>query len=264
MNVPLERCGRGCVDIPNRVGRTAIHLAVTAAARNKEDSLACLRYGTWAALLSTWPSRPPPATERTASPASGTVLERTTIHLAVTAVARNKKDSLACLKYSTWREPPSTWPSRPPPATRRTASPASGTVPGPHRYPPGRHGRRPQQGGQPRLRQVQYLEGTAIHLAVKAAARHKEDSLACLRYGTWAAALSTWPSRPPPATRRTASPASGTVPGVYRHHLGSHGRRPQQRGQPRLPQVRYLERTPIHLDVTAAAHNKEDSLAFLR
>jgi hypothetical protein len=109
--------------------------------------------------------------------------------------------------------PPSTWPSRPPPATRRTASPASGTVPGAYHHPPGRHGRRTQQGGQPRLPQVQYLGRTGIHLAVTAAARNKENSLAFLRYGTWSVPPSTWPSRLPPATRRTASPASGKVAG---------------------------------------------------
>jgi hypothetical protein len=296
----------------------AIHLAVTAATRNNEDSLACLRYGTWSILPFTWPSRLLPATRRTASPAQVRYLEHTAIHLAVTAATHNKVDSLACLRYSAWAVPLFTWPSRPPPATRKTASPASDTVPGPHRHPPGRHGRRPQQGRQPRLPQIQYLghnaihlavtaascnkedslvcsgavlgayrhspgrhdrhphQGrqpclpqvqclgrTAIHLAVMAAARNKEESLACLRYSTWAVPPSTWPSRPLPATRRTASPALGTVPEVKRGSPGHHSCRPQQGGQPRLPQVRYPERTAIHLAVTAATRNTKDSLASL-
>ena len=40
-----ERCGSSCVDIPDRAGRTPLHLAVTATStRNKEAGLACLRY----------------------------------------------------------------------------------------------------------------------------------------------------------------------------------------------------------------------------
>jgi hypothetical protein len=212
----------------------------------------------WAVPPSTWPSRPPPATRRLASPASGTVsgayrhppgrhgrrpqqggqpclpqvryLGRTAIHLAVTA---------AGTVPGAYRHPPGRHGRV---ATGRTASPASGTVPGPYRHPPGRHSRRPQQGGQPRLPQVRYLERTAINLTVTAAA------LPC----------------PPPAIRRTALPASCTVPGPFRHPSGRHGRRPQQGGQPRLPQVRYLGRTAIHLAVTDASRNKEDSLACLR